>query len=475
MGVRNGRRVRRALRQSAAWAWAAVVIGSPAAAQDRDAGAAGPELRAVVIDSELRAAVGELSAITADGGVRLGGVLGGERAWAGGGVMGGGAEGGGRGGGEALAVVMLWGEASGSGGGGVWSSSAGRGEAPMRALRARGRMGRTGELVLVDGQRVPGEPAGWGGGGEGTDEGAGAGGEGGGLVWESARFGAGTAALERVSRVVMPGWRGVPLGLAGEQAEDVVVLANGDRLRGFVETINGSAVRIDTGVGAAGGGGVVEVEAGLVAAVALANPSEALTGTVVWLADGTVVRARSATSADGSTVRVEPAGPFGEAATVGAELVRGIGFGVERAWALVGLEREAERGGELGEGWPTGAYVREGPEPGALVLGLEGSVLGASDVVLGGPGRVVWRLPAGAVRVAATVLMESAEAPWGDCEVTVRVDGTAVWSRRVRAGEAHGVDVALPPGAREVEWIVEPGAHGPVRDRVVLRRALVGR
>jgi hypothetical protein len=97
---------------------------------------------------------------------------------------------------------------------------------------------------------------------------------------------------------------------------------------------------------------------------------------------------------------------------------------------------------------------------------------------------VEWELPAGAERVAGWAEMPRENWDWGDCVLVMgvsRADGRFVEMARERINADKpvyefnldlGTVIGIAP--QRFRAVIEPGEHGPIQDRVVLKRALVG-
>ncbi|MCA9293582.1 MAG: NPCBM/NEW2 domain-containing protein [Phycisphaerales bacterium] len=305
-----------------------------------------------------------------------------------------------------------------------------------------------GFIETATGERLPGQLAATGGGADV-------------LSWEHPSFGRIDLALDQVMRVVMPGMRAAAsMALTGEPEHDELVLANGDVLTGFLVTL-GPRTSIETDAG------VVEIDAERVAATVLSNPVQPRLGLVVWLDDGTVTSASQIDAVRDGDVRITREG--GVSAEYRPLSLRAIAFEASRLVPLSTLEPVEQV--TLGER-PTTTPVRIRPHPDDFLLG-DVALLGAEDVELPSPMRVVYALPADAKRFAGTAALDPNSAPWGDCEFVVAVDGQELLRRRLHEADAFAsfnIDVA---GGRRLEVRVEPGAFGPIRDRVFIRRGLL--
>ena len=317
--------------------------------------------------------------------------------------------------------------------------------APARAISAERWIGFASEigspepsptLILTDGQRFIGAPV--GGSGEA-------------LRWRAASAGMIEAPLERIDRVVLapsldPGHDPAALG-------DVVILTNGDRLDGYVASL-GDRIEIEVEDGR-----MVDLPMQRAAVIDLANPPAERSGAYMWFADGAVARLR----------REEgqywlDAAPSGWESTAPLERARAFVYDAARITALSDL--------------PVGDYqpISRRWTPAPIINRAAGAPLWSAPVELPGPMRVIWALPDNAVRFGAIIALREDSRVWGDCEVVVAQQraGAQVELGRVRLDSAQPsaqltVDVA--PG--DLVITVEPGASGPIQDRVRITGALL--
>lgn len=248
--------------------------------------------------------------------------------------------------------------------------------------------------------------------------------------------------------------------LASER--DLVVLDNGDRLSGIIESI-GPGVRIEIG------GKVRALEPGAIAGIVLANPPVAARTPLVWLRDGRVLGVKSVRGSILGRVLLEL--PGGTEIAVAGSDVRAIVFDGARVRPLAALKPAAQTG--LGERrWTPPLDIRTGDPDEAP------APLNAPDIEIPGPMTVRWALPAEAVRFAAIAELALDARAWGDCDVVLEVQGRELARERLHAGRVTvELNAALPGGSgrtpRTLEIRVEPGQYGVIQDHVVLRRALL--
>lgn len=295
-----------------------------------------------------------------------------------------------------------------------------------------------------------------------------------GLGVSSEEFGAAVEVpLERVRRIMTGAAREAAMlpPLVSEEGDRLVFL-NGDELTGFVVSLDPD-VTIETATGER------TVDRALVAAVTLANPSEAAAGATAWLESRAVVRVLEARLVGERSLVLETAA-FGPVVVRPEEVVALAGAGGSFTPLA---EYEVAEAGALGErayAEPVG-FVRHPAD----VAPLDVPPAGLMDLVMPGPMSVVLSAPAvgeGAVDggggvnggvLVATVELASSAPRWADCELVVVSDGVETARVRLHAGERSvSLRAAVGDGER-IELRLEEGAYGPIGDRVVLRRPMV--
>lgn len=316
------------------------------------------------------------------------------------------------------------------------------------ALTRRITAGDAGFVLTVDGQRLIGQP-----GSASADSDS--------ITWVHPAFGPVRIELERLLTLAMPNAGALALTLERDAAEDVLTLINGDRLRGLVASL-GDPVVVETETGAR-----FEVERASVAGATLANPPEPRAGAVAWLKDGTVIRVAAASSAAGDIVDLALESGAESAYAIGD--LRALGLDAECLLPLSDLTPEAQVGPIERRTVPPVSYLHH---PDDLAAGAN-PTLGALDIRFPGPMRVDWRLPRRALRIAATAALAKDAAPWGDCEIVVSVDGQERFRDHLESG---GPVIAINEeilGGQVLTISIEPGAYGPINDRVILHRPLI--
>lgn len=351
-------------------------------------------------------------------------------------------------------VLALVPRAWGWSGGGAWPETSAASVLPSVS----------GWMELTDGQRFPGRP------GPVVEAGER-------LVWVSDRFGEFAIDLDRVRRIV------VRPGDAPRDAStttDTLLLANGDRVEGFVESLRPTASPADGAFGAVVQAGATRalIPVSQIAEVRLASPAVPAAGPVVWLSDGTVARLSGATT-DVSR------GLFRLQADVLAS-APGAGGVVIPPGDLLALAPDPGRLVPLSvvpvaSHRPVGLARRPGPR--SASRDDRPAPLNAADVLIPGPMVVEWVLPDGASRLIGAAVLDEADRAWGECTITAEVlpAGAADAPQRVFSGALGGAVVRLPlafdlprtgPGDR-LRVRIDAGELGPIRDRVRLERVLL--
>ncbi len=308
----------------------------------------------------------------------------------------------------------------------------------------------SGVLELADGQRLPGEYASTGG-----DEDS--------IVWSHPVFGRLAINLDRVAHAVLrDANRNAGATTRTDSAipsdQDQLILANGDRITGFVISM-GDPIEIEVG------DDIFEIPAERVSSVRLANPPAAMNGLVVWLDDGSVVVVAAIDGHDGESI--ELALPSGQTGVFPVDSLDAVAFRAGRLQGLASMEPITQAPlGERYEGQPT--RILNDP-----VYQSSGQ-LRAPDIEIPGPMRIEWNIPEGARRFATIAEMPFDAIPWGDCVLSVHVDSIEQASQRINADNPRfEINIPIEPGARTLTISVDPGAWGPINDRITLRRPLL--
>lgn len=275
-------------------------------------------------------------------------------------------------------------------------------------------------------------------------------------------LGRGRIPLERVARIARPGaaWHAEP------PRADVVRLANGDVLTGFVDSI-GESVSVETD---AGGAAVVPLAG--VAEIRLANPPEPARGLLVTDDQGVALIARTLTvdadarlslTTDPGVLGVDSRGEDTVAyERLNARLIglRTVGDAAVLALGAIAPDAVRPTGGRR---WTPAPERRTDDDP----------MTALPDVRMPAPATATYPLPAGARfdRFACAV-SPARPGPWTDCTARVfalSADGTRtlIGEQRVTAATADApIAGPVPPDTRAIVLEVDPGASGAVQDAV---------
>ncbi|MDP1662943.1 MAG: hypothetical protein Q8L55_13590 [Phycisphaerales bacterium] len=269
--------------------------------------------------------------------------------------------------------------------------------------------------------------------------------------------------------------------LSARPAGDTLLLANGDRLDGFIESIatpkqlrkgDGLEVTIER----AGDKARVVVPIDRIARVTLSSSAPRMPGPLVWLRSGDGSAADERTAAAEFTLERGAAG----SAVREARLVRAKGALPARI--DVALLQGATLAGWSEAAMPLASCASDGGTMDPIQGGDQ--PLGTRDLTIAEPGEVRWRLPAGATRITGWVVLPEECRRWGDCTVTVSTIGKQPAAPRPvtaftlnSATPVAALDATLATDGSDQVWLsvrVGEGKNGPTQDTVVLRHVLVG-
>ena len=310
---------------------------------------------------------------------------------------------------------------------------------------APGAPGRgAGLLVLADGQRLPGAMA-RGSAGASAEI----------LSWEHPWLGRVDVALEQVSALSLRASEPVPV--PGDK--DVIVLANGDRLRGFITGLGDPmTIVIDVEAGAR----EMQVPVDRAVGLALVTPPRQPVGPRIWFADGTMLDVGRVAAGDDGYLRLDPTWADDADPQVQVRLadVTAILFDPRSMVPLdsidpIGFETSAPR-----------FFV-----PAPLRLD-ERSPLGLGRIEYRGPLLVRYALPPGTRRFAAEATVPPDARRWADFELVVRDDDHEVYRVHLDAlAPEASVNVALAGSELTIELI--QAGNGPIQDWLILDRAML--
>ena len=290
------------------------------------------------------------------------------------------------------------------------------------------------------------------------------------VLWRTERFGTMTLAIDRIAR-----WSrsGAMVRASRPPTADRLIFANGDVQEGVIETFGSTTVLSSRSPSP--GTTKTSVPLDRLDEVVFSNPAGKASGTVCWLNDGSVIALNEIVSeGDGGRLRVRPAiaGAKAESGYLLPGEVLGVTFDASGVFPLSSLLPRNVR--------PLGDRLSTKP-PGVLEpTDLRPPTLGAADIEISGAMAFELELPIAARSLVGEVELPESAWMWGDCELVVSVSGsksaereaarTRVWSGK--SAVALNVRLDAPAGST-LRISLEPGAYGPVQDRVVIRHAII--
>ncbi|MEM7229790.1 MAG: hypothetical protein AAF432_13345 [Planctomycetota bacterium] len=247
-----------------------------------------------------------------------------------------------------------------------------------------------------------------------------------------------------------------------ENAEaDVVQLANGDRLEGFVVGL-GDPMALEV-TDSEGLPDLIEVPLERVVSITMVTPDQPPEGSRIWFRDGTVIDTRSLRIGDDGYVRLESALDVEddeEPVRIRFDLVSAILFSPDSLVPLSTLEPSRVEA-------PESRYRVTPPD-----RSDDERPLNLGTLRYDGPLTVRYLVPDGTRRLAAEAHLPSSAYVWGDCELVVRSDDTEVFRARLNADAPYTL-INVPVDGAELTISVEAGANGPVQDVVILTNAML--
>lgn len=321
---------------------------------------------------------------------------------------------------------------------------------------APGETSRASLLTLADGQRLTGRPDAR----ETAPDQF--------ITWTHPTFGSLRFPIDRIKRIDVAPASVFALTSPAKSKDDQLLLANGDRLEGFVASVsNPLSFEVDKKP--------ISLPWQRIATVFFAAPLQRAEGSHIWLADGSVIKVASIAAAPGRVLRVTPASqtpaksenPSEPAPTnIPLGAIAAIAFDASQIAPLAGLPLAEPKGAQ-----PATRDI-------LVESGLD-QPLGAGSILFQRPASGLWVLPPGATRIAFHAELPPDCWSWGDCELVVSVIAKGQTTQLLRqhlSAETAEFDVNLPltvPAGAELSIAVEEGRYGPIQDRVILRRGLV--
>lgn len=249
--------------------------------------------------------------------------------------------------------------------------------------------------------------------------------------------------------------------------DDVLVLQNGDTLRGFLESL-------DDPVEFSSSGRTTSVPLERVARITLAGPTRAPAGARIWLADSSVLSVESISRVDaGARLKLRSAAPGSDGEqgiTVPLASLAAVVFDVSALRPLAALQPAASPPGE--------------PSLTPKITDVAAAPLGIADVELTEPGSVAWLIPPDLARFAAQARLPAGSWEWGDCTLVIELSPAATEPKaapielfRHAFDWRHPIaDVQIDLPSREKEAVFTlrllPGTAGSAQDRLELTRPM---
>lgn len=296
------------------------------------------------------------------------------------------------------------------------------------------------------------------------------------ILWEHAALGVMEFKLDEVKRIQFQGGpdSDAPAPPRRESSSDLVVLANGDRVEGFVDSITAN-VRMDVN-GTQRELPVERVQEIVMAGGGIAPQPKA--GLIAWLKDGSVIACRTLHSTRLGELVLSPRVMNAEEHPTEAPASQ-VSLRLDDLWALSLDPTGTVPLASLAMGKQTPSADRRWAR-GAIALDVGWAPLGLADIEFPGPMTVEWDLPAEATRLASEAELPRQMWTWGDCELVVLVQTAGgeseLWRKRINAEAARArIAISLPDAGapRKLRVRLEAGQYGAVQDRIVLRRPVL--
>ena len=296
------------------------------------------------------------------------------------------------------------------------------------------------QLVLVDGQRIPGKLE--------NRQGV--------ATWVSLWCAPRVLVTDEIRSLVF-GRNAPPLATD----TDVIQLRNGDRVTGFISAISSEAVTVDVGSGTTS---TLTVAMDTIAALSMVGPNKPHAGARVWLTDGTVLDGPSVSWMSASYLRIMGvAGAKTPVVTVPRDRVLAVQSTPDSATPLATLTPVAS----VPQGCEGFRFTTSVPTvaPGTWALD-------AAPLEIDGP--VLLTYPAQAVntRLVAVAYRTPTARLTGSVDVVIRAGGKELLRERFESNRARvEIRVDLPVAPFEIE--LQPADGNAVGDTVTLERAVL--
>ncbi|MBC7834462.1 MAG: hypothetical protein H7Y88_05090 [Phycisphaerales bacterium] len=254
--------------------------------------------------------------------------------------------------------------------------------------------------------------------------------------------------------------------------DDSVLLANGDTLRGLVESI-GDVIKISP----AGAHRPLELPWDRVTAMTIASEPALPDGPMLWLTDSTACRFNTLSlQPEGLAIEIPRAEPGSAPAAMHSVSIDPANF----AAILIDTDQTSA----LAMAALTSQKSADDSRPRQARLGDSAAPLLAAPIELPGPMTVQWSLPVGTTRLAGWARLPDDCLDWGDCVLTVSIAqagqagvANVLATHRLNAESPRvRLDCDLgPPSAapRLLTITLDQGERGPIQDRVILEHVLI--
>ena len=272
--------------------------------------------------------------------------------------------------------------------------------------------------------------------------------------WKHPGMGMMDISVDRTSLIQMQPMEKPPVA----SNSDEIVLRNGDRISGFIESFEEPIIIENAGVKR-------EIPLDRVAGIALVSAQPKVAAVRVWLSDGSII--------DGTSIT----GGFG-----GGFVLQGMSLGMSRSSQPIltdeirCVSQSSKRMLPLSQLKPNvlppiSISLPRAEYPTPIVSTFE-APLGATAIEIRGPERLVYEIPKGFSVLSADVEIPPSVLAWADCAFVIRQNGQELGRYSLNAKNSKArIRVAVQPGPLEIE--IEEAAGGPVGDTVILRRAIL--
>ena len=273
------------------------------------------------------------------------------------------------------------------------------------------------------------------------------------VTWNSIQLGRYPITLEDISWIRFKKNVRVPVA----EAEDIVVLTNGDRIVGLVTEI-ADPLPIERSDGES----VVNVPLNRVAALSLVNPEVPPSGLRIWTSEGSVFSAKKILVDEEGYVTVEsPSLSSKKEISFPVRKLRGILMNPEELLPLSKISPQVDSGLATGiRSWTPPPVVAKGFWP-----------MGAATIDFYGPMRARWSLPEAGVIFSAIAELPI-DSNRGDFDLVIRDGGREVFRTRINS-ENPICPIRVRLDSSDLELEMEMANGGPIQDSLHLHEAVL--